>query len=54
MKFAVAVDASKMNGGPVLGDDKVVQGEFIEQGDIDKLVQLLVKDKTDVLNERYY
>jgi glycosyltransferase involved in cell wall biosynthesis/2-polyprenyl-3-methyl-5-hydroxy-6-metoxy-1,4-benzoquinol methylase len=54
--FAVAIDATKMspNGGPILGDDKVVQGEFQNQKDIDSLVGLIIKDKTDVFGERYY
>ena len=54
IKFAVALDATRGNGGPNLGDDKVVQGEFSDQGDIDTLVGLMVKDKTAIFGERYY
>ena len=54
LKFAIAVDATRNGDGPTLGDDKVIQGEFQNYEDINTLVELIVKDKTDVLKERYY
>lgn len=53
-EFGFRMDASKMNGGLHVDERPLVKGCFAARDDLDKLIALVVRDKTNGFDSRYF